>query len=310
MDFSSLHIPLPLAFALIAALGYFVGLLRRYKDVEVNDNDVVKRSVLELKRARLVASDLEKITMAVQKSLLRHNLSIHKFKQRVDRLSEMQQEIAWKELCREADEILKPTQLLASQIANAYDEIRQQSAKLMAFAEVRTDPLTAVKNRRGMDDALIAQFALMDRYETPFTAAIFDIDNFKLVNDKHGHLYGDQVLQQLSKVLSDSIRETDILARYGGEEFVIIMPETDLAGASLFCDRLREKVERSMKITISGGLTPCVPSDTKETLLARADAALYQAKAAGRNRVFAHNCTTTVPVGKAKLNEMSEVATL
>ena len=171
--------------------------------------------------------------MTIRKSLSRHNSSVHKFKERVSRMSDLHQEAAWKELCREADEILKPTLQLASQFASAYEEIRQQRAKLMSFTEVRTDPLTGTNNCRGFDDAILAQFALRDRYETPFTAAIFDIDNFKLVNDEHGHLYGDQVLRELVKVMSDCIRETDVLARYGGEEFVVVMPETDLAGEGL-----------------------------------------------------------------------------
>ena len=85
------------------------------------------------------------------------------------RLSDHRQEAAWKELCREAEDVLKPTLQLATQIANAYDEIRQQSANLMTFTEVRTDPLTGVNNRRGLDDALKAQLAMMGRYRSLFS---------------------------------------------------------------------------------------------------------------------------------------------
>jgi hypothetical protein len=174
MDLGNFHIPLPLALAVVAAIGYLIGRNKR-----TLPDDIVKRSLLELKRARMVATELEKITLTVRKSLSQHNSSVLKFKERVNRMGKLHQETAWKELCREADEILKPTLQLASQIANAYDEIRQQSAKLMSFTEVRTDPLTGIKNRRGMDDAFAAQFALFTRYDTPFSVAIFDIDNFK-----------------------------------------------------------------------------------------------------------------------------------
>jgi diguanylate cyclase len=291
MDISSLYIPWPLALAVVAAIGYLLGRRKR-----TDRSDALKRSFQELKRARNVAMELEKITLTVQKSLSRHNSSVLRFKERVSRMSHLQQEAAWKELCREADEILKPTLQLASQIANAYDEIRQQSAKLMAFTEVRTDPLTGIKNRRGLDDAFAAQFALLARYETPFSVAIFDIDNFKRINDEHGHLYGDRILQEFAKLMSDSVRETDVLARYGGEEFVIVMPETDLAGASVICERLRDKIERELTITVSGGLTASSPDENQQTLLAHADLALYQAKSAGRNRIYVHDGVHARPI--------------
>jgi diguanylate cyclase (GGDEF)-like protein len=147
-----------------------------------------------------------------------------------------------------------------------------------------------------LNDALASQFALFNRYKTPFTAAIFDIDKFKQINDENGHLYGDQVLQDFAKLMSESVRETDILARYGGEEFIVVMPETDLAGASVFCERLRERIERQLIVTVSGGIAAPTFDDTQESLLARADAALYQAKTAGRNQIFYHDGENIEPV--------------
>ena len=109
----------------------------------------------------------------------------------------------------------------------------------MTFTEVRTDPLTGLNNRRGLDDALAAQLALMGRYHSPFSLAMFDIDHFKQVNDREGHLHGDRILQELSQLLEECVRETDLVARYGGEEFVVVMPQTDLAGACMLSERLR-----------------------------------------------------------------------
>lgn len=283
MDWWNFQIPAPLALAILATLGYLVS-----RQSRAAATDIVVRSRRELKRAQAVAAELEKIAWTVRQSLTQHHESVSRFKERVSRLHDQQHDAAWKDLCREAEDILKPTLHLATQIAAAYDEIRQQSANLMTFTEVRTDPLTGVNNRRGLDDAMGAQFALMLRYGTPFSLVMFDIDHFKQINDQHGHLHGDQILQELARAFDESIRETDIVARYGGEEFVVVMPHTDIAGARVFSERLRAQVEKQLVITVSGGVSAAQEGDTPETLIARADAALYSAKSAGRNRVFCH----------------------
>jgi len=118
---------------------------------------------------------------------------------------------------------------------------------------------------------------------------IFDIDHFKLLNDQQGHLEGDRLLQGVAKLLDDSARETDIVSRYGGEEFVVVMPQTDLEEASIFAERLRATIERELPLTVSGGVTTVLDGDTADSLLARADAALYRAKSAGRNSIFRHD---------------------
>jgi diguanylate cyclase len=291
MDFWNVQIPVPVALAFLAAMGYLIS-----RKGQAAANDMVMRSRRELKRAQAVAGELEKIAWTVRQSLAKHHSSISRFKDRVGRLSDHRQEAAWKELCREAEDILRPTLQLATQIANAYDEIRQQSANLMTFTEVRTDPLTGVNNRRGLDDALNAQFALMTRYNAMFSIVMLDIDHFKLVNDQQGHLRGDHVLQELARLFDESIRETDIIARYGGEEFVIIMPHTEAEGACTFADRLRAQVEERLPVTVSGGVTGAQEGDTQEALIARADAALYAAKTAGRNRVFCYAGDGPAPV--------------
>jgi diguanylate cyclase (GGDEF)-like protein len=100
----------------------------------------------------------------------------------------------------------------------------------------------------------------------------------------------------MARMLDESVRETDVVARYGGEEFVVVMPETDLAGAGFFAERLRSQIEKEMPITVSGGVTEALDGDTQDSVLARADAALYQAKTAGRNCVFRHNGDETTAV--------------
>ncbi len=283
IDLWNISVPAPVALAVVATLGYVMG-----RRKHTPDNDAVTRSRRELRRARAVARELEKIAWMVRRNLARHHTNLTRFKQRVDNLSSQQEEAAWKDLCREAAEMLTPTLRLATQIANAYDQIRQQSNQLMSFTEVRTDPLTGISNRRALEEALGSQFALMCRYKILFSVAIFDIDHFKRVNDEMGHLQGDQILQKVARLLDESVRETDVLARYGGEEFVIIMPQTSLDGACIFAERLRQKMADEMEITISGGVTEALDGDTPNSLMTRADTALYSAKAAGRNCVYRH----------------------
>ena len=280
----NLQIPTTMALAVVATLGYLIGRRRRG-----NEEDLASRSRLELRRAQAVARELEKIAWMVRHNLAKHHSSLTKFKQRVADLSSEEQEARWKDLCREASDILTPTLRLASQIACAYDEIRQQSNHLMTFTEARTDPLTGISNRRSLDESVAAQIALMNRYELGFSVAIFDIDHFKHINDEQGHLQGDRMLQQVAGLLDDSARETDIVARYGGEEFVVVMPRTNLEGASQFAERVRARIEEEMPLTVSGGVTVALDGDTPESVMSRADAAMYRAKAAGRNCIFRHD---------------------
>ena len=156
-----------------------------------------------------------------------------------------------------------------------------------------TDPLTGVGTRRVLERVLKAEYARATRYNNSFSVAIVDIDNFKEINDSAGHAAGDRALQQLAKVIRHSVRATDIIiTRYGGDEFVLVMPETKLKGAKVLLERLRRQVKtisipKVRPITISSGLAELTEADTAESILERADVALYEAKRSGRNRVVA-----------------------
>ena len=286
-----IHLPAVMAIAAVATLGYIVGCRRRQEVASVDE-----QGRRELRRARGVASELETIAESIRKNLALHRASVGRFKERVMELSNEERDSAWRELCDEAEEVLKPTLRLANQISQAYDEIRQQSNNLMSFTEVRTDLLTGVCNRRALDDALRMRFALMYRYEQPFSIIILDIDHFKRINDERGHIEGDRTLKEMASLLDETVRETDLVARYGGEEFVVVMPQTDLPGGKNFAERVRQLIERKLKITVSGGAATALEGDTPETLVARADAALYSAKADGRNRIYAHDGVDVAPV--------------
>lgn len=288
---AAVHIPVPLALAVVATLGYVFGRQNRQPA-----HTVVEQSRRELRRARLVAQELERIALSIRKDLSRHQASVNQFKERVRRLSREQTEAAWKDLCGEAEAVLKPTLKLASQVAEAYEQIRQQTAHLMTFTELRTDPLTGVSNRRALDETLANQFALKSRYGSKFSVVLFDIDHFKQVNDELGHVQGDRILQSTARAIDDAVRETDVLARYGGEEFLVILPETDAQGASIFAERVRASIAEQLPITVSGGVAAALDGDVPDTLVARADAALYDAKTAGRNRVHLHTGQGLEPI--------------
>jgi diguanylate cyclase (GGDEF)-like protein len=166
---------------------------------------------------------------------------------------------------------------------------RQRAAEFAAAAE--RDALTGLGNRRHLERRcaeLLPQAAVDGQ---PLALAVLDVDHFKQVNDRYGHLMGDQVLVQLAHLLRENTRGGDVLARYGGEEFVIVLPGMTLAGAAEVCERLRERVHDfgwplHMPVTVSIGLAAAPPHDLNG-LLGAADSALYGAKADGRNRVVA-----------------------
>jgi len=157
-----------------------------------------------------------------------------------------------------------------------------------------TDPLTETYNRRALADKLVQEIERATRYNTALACLMVDVDNFKMINDAHGHLAGDGVLRQLGAILRREQRTVDIVARYGGEEFVVLLPETQAPGARIFADRILKKVastdfgegQRSIRVTISVGIA-CFPDERVqdgEALLKLADQNLYKAKMDGRNR--------------------------
>lgn len=156
------------------------------------------------------------------------------------------------------------------------------------------DELTGVLNRRAAMRILSEEIARSKRTERPFSVAMFDIDNFKQINDQLGHGAGDRVLQQFALVLSTAVRDTDRVARIGGEEFLLIMPEQqNQQSAAQVADRLRGLVEQHvwtdigqhLAVTVSAGVATFCTVEMLEQLMARADEALYTAKRQGRNRV-------------------------
>jgi diguanylate cyclase (GGDEF)-like protein len=153
-----------------------------------------------------------------------------------------------------------------------------------------TDPLTGLHNRLKLESTLADEIARVNRYKTPLSLVMFDIDHFKQVNDTHGHPVGDKVLIQLSRFVPNLIRSNDLLTRWGGEEFLILVPGSDGAMAFQAAEKLREAISHVVfeavgSVTCSFGVAQYAPGETAAEFIARADTVLYQAKAGGRNQV-------------------------
>jgi diguanylate cyclase (GGDEF)-like protein len=153
-----------------------------------------------------------------------------------------------------------------------------------------TDPLTRLFNRAKFDEALVHELGRSQRYHTPLSLVVYDIDHFKKVNDRFGHPMGDSVLLRMAELVSGEIRNSDLLARWGGEEFVVLLPDTGGEMARLVAEKLRLVIaqatfDRVGTVTCSFGVAACSDTDTPDSLISRADDALYRAKLNGRNRV-------------------------
>jgi two-component system cell cycle response regulator len=178
--------------------------------------------------------------------------------------------------------------------AQALESTRADNRRLEELAT--TDALTRLLNRRALLDRLSAEVDRARRFRNQVSMLMLDLDYFKSINDQHGHLVGDAILRQVASLLAASIRTVDIVARYGGEEFVVILPETAIDGATVFAERLRERirenrfevdVNRIFHLTCSVGVAtfPSPRVTSTDDLFARADEALYRAKSGGRNLV-------------------------
>lgn len=180
---------------------------------------------------------------------------------------------------------LKATQ---NQLAEAHAQLALKNKELEALSI--TDRLTGVFNRLKLEDVFDQEARRRARYGHTFSVIIMDIDEFKKVNDKHGHPVGDTVLCETARLLTDNIRATDVLGRWGGEEFIIVCPETNAQGAVNLAENLRKKMATHAftgvePISGSFGVAEHFENETVTDLIRRADKALYKAKDAGRNKV-------------------------
>jgi two-component system cell cycle response regulator len=179
----------------------------------------------------------------------------------------------------------------AARVKALQDELRVRNAELELMAG--TDALTGLWNRRHMQDELEAAARAASRHGHPLSVLMLDIDHFKFVNDEHGHPAGDAVLCGVADRIRQAVRGEDVAGRWGGEEFLAVLPWTDRLGAATVAERLRAAIakdpvrdaEMSIAVTVSVGMATAHPGELVDTVVARADEALYRAKERGRNRI-------------------------
>jgi len=186
---------------------------------------------------------------------------------------------------------------LNSQMLTMQRELEKKNAELQRLAYY--DTLTGLLNRRAILEKLDEWLRHTRRYHGRLAVAMLDIDHFKLVNDSYGHRVGDRVLADMAGIMRRSVRTTDSVGRYGGEEFLIMLPNTDAAGAAIMAERVRAGIAgcpmhdadgSDFPATVSLGVAECCDGDDEDLVVGRADSALYRAKDSGRNCVVVTAC--------------------
>ena len=229
------------------------------------------------------ADDLEQLKSTVSERLdfLDQHFELYQ-KSDHDRFEQSQKEII------ELNQHIQKMELETTELRESAEKSRNLALK---------DALTGIWNRQALNEILEKEFARWQRYQSPLSIVIWDVDFFKRVNDNYGHAAGDKVLRTIARIFQKATRDADFISRFGGEEFMGIFPETRLEDALTLANKIREKVELSkfhyedkrVFITASAGLATFRPGDSIDDVFKRADKALYQAKQGGRNRCISED---------------------
>lgn len=208
-------------------------------------------------------------------------------------LEDVQQEVL-----RQIALVIHSNKQLENDLVYARFQLEEQAEELdRTRAEARTDALSGAYNRKAFDETLNFLLSGLKRGGEGFTLVLCDVDRFKWINDTHGHAAGDKMVSNVGALLQESVRSDDYVARYGGDEFAILLRMGDAAAAARIAHRIRTTIARQnysvgpggemVSVTLSMGLAVAIKSDTVETILERADRALYESKHQGRNQLHA-----------------------
>ena len=292
------------------AVGYW--LRSRRRSVSQTSDVLTARLTDALKQLQTLADDIgtEAVGHAEQVKAVAQSLS-NAAEADVDKLHQA--------LIEGMTQIATANSRLQSQLTDVETRLEEQSQQLETqLADSRLDALTSVSNRRAFEEELTRRLAEWRRRPAPISILLVDIDHFKKINQARGEAVGDAVLRDVARVLQAVLREMDFLARYGGEEFAVILPATTLRDARRAAQRSLEAVanhnfeydHESVEVTISLGLAEVVPGDDVETIVRRADEALYLSKAAGRNCGHFHSGTDFLSLDSPRLIEHAQDAGL
>lgn len=283
---------------------------RSIADAERNLRDaIIKQSMLKQSLADAKATLKSLMTTFIDRmgeltaSTGEYHAKIENYNQKISRADNLP------ELSHLLEDIMRDTRVIQTsvmrsheelisarkQVTDAEERIKKLEGELEQISElVHEDQLTGALNRRGMDEMLERETKRADRGNTPISIALLDIDNFKRLNDTLGHQAGDSALVHLTSVIKEGLRPSDAVARYGGEEFIIVLPDTGLEEAVETINRLQRELTKKfflhnnerLLVTFSAGVALRENGEDAEDVIGRADKAMYQAKQAGKNRVF------------------------
>jgi diguanylate cyclase len=249
---------------------------KHQSDVQFNDN--LQSELDTMGQAFLMADDVKKIRNPVSEQLKTITSEIDN-KRGLDK--------------KRYRQIQKQLEAMEQHVILAQDEAKLMEERSKEFLRASLyDELTGVFNRKGYQEEFNKQWNIFKRYGIIFSIVLFDIDDFKTINDTFGHKAGDMVLQEVAKGTKKIFRNVDVSARYGGDELIVILPNTDLKQAFISAERMRKMTankilryqRKKIKITISGGVATVNKTDTPESFFERVDRALYVAKNSGKNQ--------------------------
>ncbi len=270
-------------------IGYFIrtGAARKERKKQDDHKAILKHVLQILKGMERLTSDVDTHNSEIR-SVGRHVGDMKLTGEMRDIQQEIQSQIT---------HLLSSNQRLEDDLVIARYQMERQAEEIdRTRQEARTDQLAGVGNRKAFDEALHWMLSNWKRTGESFVLILGDLDRFKWINDSHGHQAGDRVLQQMGTLLKQSLREGDIVARYGGDEFAILLPHTELKAGVQIAARMGGKVwthsfdlgGRGVQgvVSISLGVSGPLDGDAVESLVQRADKALYKAKEMGRNRCY------------------------
>ncbi|TWT72681.1 Response regulator PleD [Posidoniimonas polymericola] len=310
-NFLSYGIPETVALAVVAVLGYLFGRRQPTQENTSASDDI--------QRATAIALELESIAGELRTDLAFHRTQVENFKKQLRVAATSSEQDAWAQLRSEAEAILGPTLELAGQLSSAYDKIRQQSQSLSHYTTSRIDPLTGLSNGRALEEQLeimLSRRSPRDRESVCSVAML-------TVAEVHTERAPDSPapLASLAQAVSRQLRGSDFAARYGSDELVVVMPKTPLSGACVFGRRFRATSEVQLGMQVCCGVAEAQPGETARSLLARADAALYSARASKPGAQYLHNgsairsdtaaplpCRPPAPDGEDPANSKEEAA--
>ena len=241
---------------------------------------MMHQSVDNLQQKVIHESDINQLKSAINENLTTIKQGVEEFRK--------QDEVRFSKAEKRNTQLQLQIQQMEQESGQLQKKLSENRKKLMY------DSLTQVRNRMSYDELLDQELSRYARYKEDFSFAILDIDHFKRVNDSFGHNAGDKALQIVAKMMSKYIRKTDFLFRIGGEEFVLLLPKTTLEHAQPLVEKIRSSIatasfhfkQQKVEMSMSAGLTVIKDTDNAETIFERADAALYEAKNSGRNRLI------------------------